>query len=215
MRCLAALAILSLSAPAFADKWIATPEAAREPAPRLALTIGFGAGGLTGGSSASMAAVAAGEQPESFSQGVSIHVGEAFRVTDQMWVLFNGEYTAFARYRPDPTLAQQQGVVTLGVGFQPFADGKRIGRIALDPKNLSLKLAVGAAHLIQVPYGDLDPFAVRQGEWGPALTGGVGWFPLRTPGWELGFEASDSVGFYASGPRHNMGLNLVARLLML
>lgn len=195
MRVLPLVAVLAWSAPLAAQE-----------APRLQLSIGFGAGGLTGAGS--------GKAAEPFSQGASYTISCGVRTSEQIHLLFNGEYTAFARYRFDPRLSQQQAAVTIAALWHPNASGRRLAVERLDPGNVSLKLGLGVAHLIQVPYA--DPFVVpEQGPWAPALTAGAGWFPLRTPGWELGFEATDSVGFYETGPRHNFGVNVVARLLLL
>lgn len=194
---------LVLSPPASAEPLqIADPPAASGPAPTgLTLGIGVGAGGLG----------AAGKEPFSQAAGFSLQLG--YELSPELELLFDGQYATFARYRPDPSLSQQQAALTLGVRWWPLSGGERPRRIALDPERVALKLGAGVGHLIQVPYGSLNPFEVEQGPWGPAVTVGAGWYPVRGPGFEVGLEASHSTVHYDGDDRSHFVGGFMLRIL--
>jgi hypothetical protein len=169
-----------------------------EPLPRMHFGFGIGGGGISG------------TDDEELSQGVSWTLQLGYRVAPGLHLLFNGDYTTFARYSPDPDLSQQQSAITLGVRWAPLESLLRDPRLlTIDLSNFYLKAGLGAAHLIRQPYGSFNPIKIDQGSWGPAATAGIGWGVLRGESVAFGLEASDSVGLYDDGVRHSFGVNLM------
>ena len=166
-----------------------------EPPARY-VAIGIGGGGLT---------AAAGEP---FSQGVSWTLQAGYRIAPGMHLLFNGDYTSFARYQADPDFSQQQSAVTLGARWAPF-DAPPSGALTLDLTGFYLKGGIGVAHRFLAPYGSLRPFSGEGRRWGGAVTAGLGWNALRSDTVGFGLELSDSLAIYSDHTRHNVGFNLV------
>ena len=168
-----------------------------EPDKRVYMGLGLGGGGISG------------TDDEDFSQGMSWTIQLGYKLTPQLHLLFNGDYTSFARYQPDPDLSQQQSAVTLGVRWAPFELPAIRDATMLDLTNLHLKAGLGVGHTIRQTFGSFNPLKVTQGSWGGAATLGVGWNLIRRGNMSLGIEASDSVVINKAGTRHNYGVNLL------
>ncbi|MCP4448323.1 MAG: porin family protein [Myxococcales bacterium] len=167
---------------------------------KWSLGLGFGTGAITGSGD------------EEFSQGVSSSLQLGYRLSSRLRLQLDGEYTSFARFKLDPTKAQQQSAVTLGARWAPFEPDERPMFSHVNLAGVYLKGGLGVGHLIRTPYDTINPFSVDQGKWGGAVTAGLGWTPLRGPGYELGIEASDSVVLFKDEVRHNFGLNLMVNV---
>jgi hypothetical protein len=174
------------------DRSIAS-ETASTPAemPRLTATLGFGGGYL--GTDA--------------SQGAAFRIGLGYRLTPRLQLSLDGNFISFARYRPDPTLARQLGVMTLGLRYRPF--GKRPADDTLDLTNLQLRAGIGAAHELRIPYADANPFSVQQGSWGFAIDASVAWLPLHDSRWDAGIELQASYARFANSPQRSTAAMLV------
>lgn len=149
---------------------------------------------------------------ERFSQGVSSSLQLGYRLSTKLRLQFNGDRTSFARFELDPTQAQQQSAVTLGARWAPFESSERPTFPHVDPTSLYLRGGLGVGHLTRSPYDTLNPFRTDQRKWGGAVTAGLGWTPLRGPGYEFGIEASDSMVLFKDEARHNFGLNLMVNI---
>jgi hypothetical protein len=160
--------------------------------PRLTGTVGFGSGYL-GGTDA--------------SQGAAFRIGLGYHLTPRLQVSFDGNFVSFARYRPDPRLARQLGVMTLGLRYRPF--GERRTDDTLDLANLQLRTGIGAAHELRIPYADANPFSVQQGPWGLAIDASVAWLPLHGSRWDAGVELQASYARFADNPHRSTAAMLV------
>ena len=81
--------------------------------------------------------------------------------------------------------------------YRPFGEPPAGG---LDLSNLQLHAGVGLAHEIRIPYDDLNPFAIKQGAFGPAADIAIAWLPLAGAGWHAGIEANTSYARFAHDP---------------
>jgi hypothetical protein len=97
----------------------------------------------------------------------------------------------------------------LGATWMPFREHRPLGGIAGDASNLRLHAALGVAHESRTPYDTLDPRAVDQGAWGPAIAGSITWLPLVGRGWSIGLELGGSYQSFVGGERYGAGHGLV------
>ena len=172
-----------------------------EPAPATwSLGFGVGSGAITG------------TDNEAFSQGVSSSLQLGYRLNHKLRLQLNGDYTSFTRFQLDPTKSQQQSALTLGLRWAPFEPVSRPNRPHIDLSSIYLKGGLGVGRLVRTPYDTFNPFRDDQVKWGGAVTAGLGWAPIRGPGYSFGIEASDSVVIYKDEVRHNFGVNLMANI---
>lgn len=155
-----------------------------EPSGDLFFALGLGGGGL------------GGTDREDFSQGFAYMFQVGQRVTPSVHLLLSGDYVAFTRYSPDPDQAQQQGAVTLGARWAPFA-------------RVYGKAGLGVGHLIRQSYDGFNPFDQTSGRWGPAATAGLGWIMSDFGQAQLAVEVADSIALYDGTARNSYGVNLV------
>ena len=135
------------------------------------------------------------------SQGMAWRLGLGYHLTPRAQVALNGDFVSFARYRPDPSLSRQVGVMTLGLRWRPFGERPADDSGTLDRTNIQLHAGFGVAHAIRVPYADLSPFAVQQGDWGPAAVAAIAWLPIRGAGWQAGIELQATYAYFGSDSR--------------
>lgn len=162
----------------------------RLPPDRWLIALGYGGGGLT-------------DKNDRLSQGMatSLHLG--YRLSPSLHLVLAADTASFAR-SADLNFSQQQSSLTLGLRWAPWE--RPVAGPSIDFTNFYVRGGLGVGHVIESRYDTLSPLAIRQGDWGLAATGALGWAPLRGAGWSLGLEVADSaVAYGANDVRHNFG----------
>ncbi|MGE0546618.1 MAG: hypothetical protein AB7O24_09580 [Kofleriaceae bacterium] len=113
----------------------------------------------------------------------------------------DGQFTALARYQPDPGRAQSLSIITAGIRLQSRSFGR----------GLSLKAGIGVGTIDTVAYDQLIELDSRT-EVDLAATFGVGYTLAEAERWGVGLEVTNAMLNTDDGARHAINAGLVIEL---